>query len=192
LKDNAIMKKNVFVVLAFAVCRMLGAADPSRHVEMEKEIKISGATVEVERAGASGFVRYRITPHGSGKDRFLRTLKFPSFKFSETQMCDPVEMAVQGTAGLQSLRPGVRLGSFGYMAFAERFSRRGIVCGWISDRKANGVVYARVSNGRVIVSPELQYGKCLVKAGAKLPTETFVIGYFDDCRKGLEALDVED
>lgn len=182
------MKKTVSVVLAFAFCRILVAADPSRHIEIEKEIKISGATVAVERAADSRFIRYRITPQGGGKDRVLRTLKFPSFKFSETQMPDPVETAVQGTAGLQSLRPGIRLGSFGYMAFAERFSRRGIVCGWISDRKANGVVYARVSNGRVAVSPELQYGKCLVKAGAKLPTETFVIGYFDDCRKGLEAL----
>ena len=185
------MKKNVSVVLAFAFCRILVAADPARYVEMEKELKISGAEIVAERAADSGFIRYRITPQGGGKDRFLRTLKFPSFKFSETMMPDPIEMAVQGTAGLQSLKPGTRVGSFGYMAFAERFSRRGIVCGWISDRKANGVVYAKVSNGRVTVSPELQYGKCLVKADAKLPTETFVIGYFDDCRKGLEAFAAE-
>ena len=125
------MKKTVIAVLAFAFCRILVAAEASHYIEIEKEIKISGATVTVERAADSRFIRYRITPQGGDKDRVLRTLKFPSFKFSETQMCDPVEMAVQGTAGLQSLRPGVRLGSFGYMAFAERFSRRGIVCGWI-------------------------------------------------------------
>ena len=73
------MKKTVSVVLAFAFCRILVAADPSRHIEIENEIKISGATVAVERAADSRFIRYRITPQGGGKDRVLRTLKFPSF-----------------------------------------------------------------------------------------------------------------
>ena len=73
------MNKTVLAALVFAFCRILVAADPARYVEMEKELKISGAEIVAERAADSGFIRYRITPQGGGKDRFLRTLKFPPF-----------------------------------------------------------------------------------------------------------------
>jgi len=79
-------------------------------------------------------------------------------------------------------------GAFGYLAVAEPFSRRGVVIGWITNNRASGVIASGFdSDGRVVLKPFAEYGRMLVRPGTVVPSDTLAIGWFDDCRLGLEA-----
>lgn len=91
-----------------------------------------------------------------------------------------------GTAGLTA--PDKHPGSYVYLAVADPESRRGIVAGWITHDRGNGVVFSGITNGVVCLDAQVDYGRLRIGAGKSATTETFAIGYFGDARLGLESL----
>ena len=188
---NRTATKKGFICAAVGVLASAVAGAAVAPISGRGEIRVSGARVVREAPAGSPFVHYRVAPLGGATNRTLRTLTLPRLVLSTAAVPDPANLAVRGSSGLAPLVPNKDFGSFGYFAFAEPMTRRGVVCGWLTDRKANGFLRARVVEGQVTVMPELQYGKCLVAAGSTLPEEVFVVGAFDDCRLGLEAFAAE-
>ena len=79
-------------------------------------------------------------------------------------------------------------GAIGYLAVAEPFTRRGVVIGWLTNDRASGVIASGFDGeGRVVLKSFAEYGRMLVKAGERVAPDTLVVGWFDDCRFGLEA-----
>ena len=104
----------------------------------------------------------------------------------------PDELKAYGTAGLT--RSGdVRLsdpdkheGSYVYLGIVDPAERSGVVTGWLTHERGNGVVFSSVSGGRVVVDSQLDYGKLRIDEGEMEKTELMAFGYFEDARLGLE------
>lgn len=98
---------------------------------------------------------------------------------------DAGSLKALGTAGLTA--PDGHPGSYGFLAVADPGTRHGIVTAWATSmRGGSGVVFSSVEDGRVVVSPRLEYGDRHGTAEEGRETDTLVIGYFDDARLGLE------
>jgi hypothetical protein len=95
------------------------------------------------------------------------------------------QLSALGTGGLKSLAQNV--GSYAWMAVADPDSGSGVVGGWLTHERGNGVVFTRIDDGKPGMEARLEYGRLLVEPGKSLTTETFVIGWFADARLGLEA-----
>lgn len=91
----------------------------------------------------------------------------------------PAKMKALGTAGLTAVDK--HPGSYMFLAVAEPFTRRGVVCGWVTSEKASGVVKSTVRDGRIVLQPFLEGGK------DPADREILFCREFDDCRLGLEA-----
>jgi hypothetical protein len=94
-------------------------------------------------------------------------------------------LKILGTNGLTA--PGNKIGSYMWMAVAEREPRSGVVAGFIATNQGSGVVFTELKGSQVEIDAQLQYGKLVVKPKEVFTGEKFVIGYFDDVRDGLEA-----
>ncbi len=77
-------------------------------------------------------------------------------------------------------------GSYAYMAIAEPSTRNGVVMGWLSHDRGVGTFHSKVQHDKLKCFPRLAFGNYLVKAGKSRDTDTFVIGFFEDARIGLE------
>lgn len=128
------------------------------------------------------FVLIDVAPGVKGRDRTVGRLDLPRITLSPFA----VKPKAMSNAGLTEVDG--HSGALGYVAVAEPFSRRGVVAGWLTNERASGVVASGFAeDGRVVLSPFAEYGRMLVREGAEVGTDTFAIGYFDDCRLGLEA-----
>lgn len=78
------------------------------------------------------------------------------------------------------------LGSYTYHVLAEPQSRNGIVCGWLTQARGVGLLLPEHREGMNFVRPRLEFGRMRLQAGATRPTDTLVIGFFEDARRGLE------
>jgi hypothetical protein len=90
-----------------------------------------------------------------------------------------------GTGGLKPLPQNV--GSYAWMALADPVTRAGVVGGWLTHERGNGVVFAKSGGGKASFEARLEYGCLRIEPGKSVATETFVIGWFADARLGLEA-----
>lgn len=113
---------------------------------------------------------------------------FASVECPSTGMIDEIVLGAEyrperlrafGTAGLTAVDG--HSGSYMFLAVVEPFTRRGVVCGWLTNEKASGIVKSGVRDGRVVITPLIEGGK------SPAEKEIFVFGEFDDCRLGLEA-----
>ena len=145
------------------------------------------AALEVSLPKGSKFVLFKVIPEVAKEDRRLDKVAFPRILLKPSELGDALGLRTMGTGGLQSVVPGRVDGSVMYMAAARPKTRRGVVVGWLSAFKANGTISTRIVEGSLTFTPTLDYGNCLVKAGDVATPETFAVGYFDDCRIGLEA-----
>jgi len=89
-----------------------------------------------------------------------------------------------GTGGL--LPPGQNPGSYAWMAVVEPVRRNGLVFGWLTGDRGSGVLFSSVQEDVAHVSARLDYGRLRIAPGKTEPLESLVIGYFEDCRLGLE------
>ena len=93
------------------------------------------------------------------------------------------DLVTLGTAGLRAVDK--HKGSYMFLAAANPKDRSGVVSGWISSEHGSGIVFSeKNSNGRAVIKPVIEYGKFLSMSTQF--HEMFVIGWFDDCREGLE------
>jgi len=68
-------------------------------------------------------------------------------------------------------------------------SRQGVVGGWLTHDRGAGVVITPVTPDKkaAVMRPRLDYGAWRIAPGADGTTESFVLGWFEDARFGLEA-----
>ena len=89
-----------------------------------------------------------------------------------------------GTGGLRS--PAENPGSYAFLTFADPATRGGVVGGWLTQDRGSGVVFSPVVNGAVRMQARVDFGHLRIKPGADEGLETFLLGWFDDARLGLE------
>lgn len=95
------------------------------------------------------------------------------------------QLVALGTGGLKPLAQNV--GSYAWMAVADPASRSGVVGGWLTHERGNGVVFTEVKGGTLNLEARLEYGRLRIEPGKSVVSETFIIGWFADARLGLEA-----
>ncbi len=74
-----------------------------------------------------------------------------------------------------------------FLAAADPASRAGLVAGWLTHRRASGVVTIKPDAGALLIEGRSEYGKLLLKRGTSAEGELFAVGYFPDALDGLEA-----
>lgn len=94
-------------------------------------------------------------------------------------------LRVLGTGGLTTVSDSQ--GSYAFSAIANPETRNGVVCGWLTHDRGVGVFFASNNAGQTEVRAQIDFGHFQVDPGKSRPTETLLIGYFDDARVGLEA-----
>ncbi|MDR1141671.1 MAG: alpha-galactosidase [Planctomycetaceae bacterium] len=118
----------------------------------------------------------------------ITTWAFPKI---ELLLPEPAEKLKSfGTAGLRAVDG--HKGSYSFLAVVNPENRNGVVTGWITHRKGSGIVFSNKNEaGKVLISPVIEYGKLLPPVDLENNpmdnlSEIFVLGRFDDCRRGLE------
>ena len=96
----------------------------------------------------------------------------------------PDELKAYGSAGLT--HPDKHDGSYTYLGIVNPADRSGVVAGWLTHERGNGVLFSTVKDGRVVVDGQIDYGKLRVDGGETEETELLALGYFEDARLGLE------
>jgi hypothetical protein len=89
-----------------------------------------------------------------------------------------------GTAGLTKVdgHPGSHV----FLAIVDPASRRGLVAGFLTLKKADGILFSGREGEAVTVAAQNDYGRFLLPAGQKVEGETLALGFFADARLGLE------
>jgi hypothetical protein len=77
-------------------------------------------------------------------------------------------------------------GSYTYHVLADPLSRNGIVCGWLTQARGVGLFLPEHREGKNFVQARLEFGQMRIAPGATRETDTLVIGFFEDARRGLE------
>ena len=90
-----------------------------------------------------------------------------------------------GTGGL--LAPDKNPGSYDWLAVADPATRNGVVFGWLTHDRGDGVLFSKVDGNTVQVGGQIDYGRLRLIPGKSEHLETLAVGYFDDARLGLES-----
>ena len=93
-------------------------------------------------------------------------------------------LRTMGTAGL--LPPDQNPGSYVFLSCADPATRRGVVAGWITHDRGDGVLFSEVKDDRVGFKAQIDYGRLLIAPGQTAALETLAVGVFDDARIGQE------
>jgi hypothetical protein len=130
------------------------------------------------------FVFSSVSMRNTGKKPVTFTQQMPISCAVETS-ATPADLKVFGADGLSPADDGKTV--WAYLALVDPKTRGGIVGGWISHDRGSGVVAFASDGGQMRIDPRAEYGAMRVDAGKDVNGETFAIGYFGDCRLGLEA-----
>jgi hypothetical protein len=90
-----------------------------------------------------------------------------------------------GTGGL--LAADKNPGSYDWLAVADPITRNGVVFGWLTHDRGDGVLFSKVTDNKVRVDGQVDYGRLRIAPGKTENLETLAVGYFDDARLGLES-----
>lgn len=138
--------------------------------------------MSVRREAGSPFAFVDVSPKAAATNAMPRRIDLPSLTLIPFA-AKPKAMSYAGLTEVDG-----HTGAIAYLAVAEPFTRRGVVVGWLTNDRASGVIASGFdAEGRVVLHPFAEYGRMLVKAGTKVAPDTLVVGWFDDCRLGLEA-----
>ena len=138
--------------------------------------------LDVELPAESPFALLSST-HQAGKPE----TNLPTDRFCEgrIELGLPVEkLKVLGTAGLT--QPDGHPGSHVFLAVADPESRRGLVAGFLTFEKADGILFTSVENHQLTFAAQNDYGRFLLPVGKPVRSETLAVGFFADARFGLE------
>jgi len=97
----------------------------------------------------------------------------------------PSELRVLGCDGLTGGE--AKRTSYTFLAVAYPQTRDGVVCGWLTQKRASGIVLSSVENGQISIQARAEYGKLRLAPGQIAEGELGVIGWFEDAAEGLEA-----
>jgi len=90
-----------------------------------------------------------------------------------------------GTGGL--LAPDKNPGSYDWLTVADPDTRNGVVFGWLTHDRGDGVLFSKTENNTVHVGGQIDYGRLRLESGKTENLETLAVGYFADARLGLES-----
>ena len=94
------------------------------------------------------------------------------------------EFRTLGVDGLKGAETAAS--SYLFLAVARPDASEGMVAGWITQERGSGSVHSRATNGNLILTGRLDFGRLRLKPGQSILTDAFVIGSFADARVGLE------
>jgi hypothetical protein len=94
------------------------------------------------------------------------------------------ELKTMGTAGLTA--PDKHSGSYLFLTCADPVTRRGVVAGWLTHDRGDGVLFSGIKDGKVEFKAQIDYGHLRIAPGKSEKLETLVVGLFDDARIGQE------
>lgn len=95
------------------------------------------------------------------------------------------QLRVLGSGGLTSVAGSE--GSYAFNAIADPRTRNGVVSGWLTHEQGVGVFFPSSDGDSTKVKAQIDFGHFQIDPGDSRPTETLLVGYFDDARLGLEA-----
>lgn len=94
-------------------------------------------------------------------------------------------LKTMGTAGLRAADKNP--GSYLFLTCADPETREGVVAGWLTHERGDGVLFSGVNKGnQVEFKAQIDYGHLKVKPGASETLETLLVGHFNDARIGQE------
>lgn len=96
------------------------------------------------------------------------------------------ELRTMGTGGLLPVPKNP--GSYLFLTLADPATRQGVVAGWLTHERGNGVLFSSVNaeTTSVTFQPRIDYGHMFLAPGKSEALETLVIGHFADARLGQE------
>jgi len=74
-----------------------------------------------------------------------------------------------------------------FLAVADPQTRAGVICAWLTDAGASGLVRSQGDPGQVRVEAVSQYGRVVIPPGGERQGAELVLDYFDNAAEGLEA-----
>jgi hypothetical protein len=95
------------------------------------------------------------------------------------------QLITLGTGGL--LAADKNPGSYDWLAVADPATRNGVVFGWLTHDRGDGVLFSKVDGNTIRVGGQIDYGRLRIEPGRFEGLETLAIGYFNDARLGLES-----
>ena len=162
------------------------ADEKSGKTEQILSSKSANQNIEIISSNNSPFLLIRSTlKNPDEKPAIIRNLQ--PFTFRAEFRNQSKELCSFGTAGLKNIDKNSNPGSYSFLAIADPQSRNGIVSGWLTQERGSGVIFSDMQDGKVLITPQLDFGRLQIEPGKETGIETFVIGYFDDARLGLEA-----
>ncbi len=90
-----------------------------------------------------------------------------------------------GTGGL--LAANKNPGSYDWLAVADPATRNGVVFGWLTHDRGDGVLFSKADGNMIRVGGQIDYGRLRIEPGKSERLETLAVGYFNDARLGLES-----
>ncbi len=143
-----------------------------------------GAVARVRLYEGLGFIILRTDPH-SATEKSAAINKTTPVSITVALGKAPSALKTLGTDGLFGGDRKRTLHAF--LAAADPVSRAGLVAGWLTHRRASGVVTIKPDAGALRIEGRSEYGKLLLKRGVPVEGELFAVGYFGDALDGLEA-----
>jgi hypothetical protein len=130
------------------------------------------------------WVFFRSTLHNGGAEPLVVD-RLPLVSVAVDCTVPPDAMRAFGTGGLTAVEKNP--GSYAYLALVNPVTRAGVVGGWLTHDRGSGVLFSSVEQAHARIQAQIDYGRLRVKPGQDAQSETFVVGWFDDARLGLEA-----
>jgi hypothetical protein len=143
-----------------------------------------GAADTISLHDGSPFIRLQ-TRIANATDKAITVNKITTAKVTIDTGKSPADIRLLGCDGLTDGK--AERTSFSYLAAADPNTRSGVVAGWLTHHRGSGIVLSKVNDGKLHIDGRLEYGKLLIEPDHTADGETFVIGCFDDARRGLEA-----
>ncbi|MEN9361708.1 MAG: hypothetical protein RL095_3243 [Verrucomicrobiota bacterium] len=97
------------------------------------------------------------------------------------------ELVTMGTAGLKPAAKNP--GSYLFQTVVDPSSREGVVAGWLTHERGDGVFFTPVErkDGTLSIKAQIDYGHLRLAPGRSETLETLLVGSFADARLGQEA-----
>ncbi|MES2996219.1 MAG: hypothetical protein V4733_05345 [Verrucomicrobiota bacterium] len=144
-------------------------------------ITVEGGTVSLDAYPSLPFVLVRSSLKNIGAtDTDTASKEVATYTYN----APAAGLKTSGTGGL--LDPGKNPGSYLFLACADPATRKGIVSGWITQKRGSGTVFSAVDGGKTNFKAQLEHGHLILKPGQSSVLDTFAIGVFPDARIGLE------
>ncbi len=94
------------------------------------------------------------------------------------------QLVARGTAGLYPLDK--HYGSYVFGAVADPATSTGVVCGWATNNRGQGIVFPDQEGDTATLRARVDYGELLLRPATREAGELLLLGLFADVQTGLE------